>query len=234
MPFQSLPIPVGGTVITAAWGTQAKINFDESPNARVTTAEDLAVATGPGAFKRFPKGADGQRLGIVGGVLTWVTNLDPGSVNGSHIADGSVGTAELAAGAVTSDKAAFSSSLTVAPAPVTMSTSAWQTVVTVTPGAGTWLIYGQVCFSGPGGTQRGVAARLLVAGSVVREANEGTGLGTAAIVPVCHVATLAAAQAVALAATATGTDVTAVAQSFQTGAAAAPAAASYLTLVRIG
>src|SRR5262245_65511036 len=119
MPFAVLPVPVTGQVITAAWGTQVKANFDESPNARVTTAEDLAVATGPGAFKRLPRGGDNQRLAVVGGVLTWVNadaagpaggalagrypnpDLALNSVSAGHNADNAVTTRQLSDTTVT-------------------------------------------------------------------------------------------------------------------------------------
>lgn len=62
MVWATLATQVTLTPAPAAWANQVKQNFDASPNAVVTTAGDLAVATGAGAFARLAAVAVGSVL----------------------------------------------------------------------------------------------------------------------------------------------------------------------------
>lgn len=79
MVFARLATPVTGAVVTAAWGTQVKLNFDEALNARAVAQGDLFYAVGGGAFGRLPLGTAGQLLRADNGVPGW-SPLAPGDV----------------------------------------------------------------------------------------------------------------------------------------------------------
>jgi hypothetical protein len=67
---------------------------------KVTTAEDILVATGVNAFKRLAKGTDGQFLRMASGVLGYGSAASD-SVDSDQIVDGAIDTAHIADDQVT-------------------------------------------------------------------------------------------------------------------------------------
>lgn len=62
MAYSALPVVVTGTPIATTWGNQVKADADETAPAKITTAGDLVVGTGPGALARLAAVAAGQVL----------------------------------------------------------------------------------------------------------------------------------------------------------------------------
>jgi hypothetical protein len=82
---------------------------------KVTTAEDILVATGSENFKRLPKGSNGELLLIAGGAVAWgaipadavgASQIAPDAVGASELADNAVDTAAIVDLAVTAAKIA--------------------------------------------------------------------------------------------------------------------------------
>jgi hypothetical protein len=77
--------------------------------AKVTTAEDLLVATGAAAYKRLGKGSDGQFLQTASGALAWGSIPNLGITTGM-LADSSVTTGKIADGTIASADTGFTAS----------------------------------------------------------------------------------------------------------------------------
>lgn len=75
---------VAGEVLTAALlNTHVRDNLLETGAAKVTTAEDILVATGANALKRLAVGTEGQALSVVSGDVAWANLITPGWVRHS-------------------------------------------------------------------------------------------------------------------------------------------------------
>lgn len=96
---------------------------------------------------------------------TGVITLTNDSVNAAKIAAGAVGTSEVADGAVTNAKLTLSSTtVTQTTAEIGLLDGSFTTCVTMTPGAGTYLVFGTLIACSDLDVNGGVRARFLVAG----------------------------------------------------------------------
>ena len=73
---------------------------------KVTTAEDILVATASGAFKRVAKGADGTILRVAGGAVGWGVIPDGSISSSTMFGTGVVGATQLAGNSVVAGKVA--------------------------------------------------------------------------------------------------------------------------------